>query len=145
MMQSSNLKAEAAPLAVPPLAAPLRAAASPSYRRLLVFLAPLVFTGLMMTFDNPVVNAMLTRLPNAQQALAALVVAFSLALVYEAPHVAMIEVATALATTRQALEVIRRFYGGLALVMGAAAGQCPGGAAAGAGAERRVEREVARL
>jgi hypothetical protein len=64
----------------------------------------------MMTADQPLVNAVLTRLPGAQEALAALVVAFGLALVYEAPHVTMIEVATALATTRQALGVLRRFY-----------------------------------
>src|SRR6476646_6827707 len=114
-MQSSNLKAEAASLAAPPVAAPVQATAPPSYGRLFIFLAPLLFTGLLMTFDSPVVNAMLTRLPGAQQALAALVIAFSLALVYEAPHVSMIEVATALATTRQALAVIRRFYVGLAL------------------------------
>jgi hypothetical protein len=87
-----------------------RSAAPPSYRDLLVFLAPLLFTGLMMTADQPLVNAALTRLPGAQEALAALVVAFGLALVYEAPHVTMIEVATALATTRQALALLRRFY-----------------------------------
>ena len=94
------------------------AAAPPSYRSLLVFLAPLVFTGVMMVMDTNVVNAALTRLPGPQEALAALVVAFSLALVYEAPHVTMIEVATALATTRQALGLLRRFYGVLALVLG---------------------------
>jgi hypothetical protein len=81
-------------------------------------MGPLVFTGFMMTMDTPVVNAALTRLPGPQAALAALVVAFSLALVYEAPHVTMIEVATALATTRQALGLLRRFYGALALGLG---------------------------
>jgi hypothetical protein len=71
----------------------------------------------MMTADQPLVNAVLTRLPGAQEALAALVVAFGLALVYEAPHVTMIEVATALATTRQALGLLRRFYAVFAVVL----------------------------
>ena len=100
-----------------PVAAPAPAQALVSYRTLVVFLIPLLFTGMMMTFDSPVVNGALTRLPDAQQALAAMVVALSLAFVYEAPHVSMIEVATALATTRQALGLIRRFYVGLAAVM----------------------------
>ena len=111
-----------AEVATQPVRLPKEAAiAPPSYRSLLVFLAPLVFTGVMMVMDTNVVNAALTRLPGAQEALAALVVAFSLALVYEAPHVTMIEVATALATTRQALALLRRFYGVLALVLGVVA------------------------
>lgn len=109
-MSSSLLPAEPASRAGVAEPAPARPAAPPSYRDLLIFLAPLLFTGLMMTADQPLVNAALTRLPGAQEALAALVVAFGLALVYEAPHVTMIEVATALATTRQALGLLRRFY-----------------------------------
>ncbi len=70
---------------------------APSYRQLVVFLGPLVFTGLMMTTDTPVVNAALARLPRAEEALAAFVVAFALALVYEAPHIMMIETGTTLA------------------------------------------------
>src|SRR5215212_7698967 len=117
-MQTSPVEIPAGARPVAPVAPPV---AAPSYRSLLVFLAPLVFTGVMMTTDTPVVNAALTRLPGAQEALAGLVVAFSLALVYEAPHVSMIEVATALATTRQALGLLRRFYGVLALALGAVA------------------------
>jgi hypothetical protein len=90
----------------------------PGYRRLAVFVAPLVFTGWMMTTDTPIANAALARLPDAQQSLAALVVAFSLALVYEAPHIMMIEAGTTLATNRQALSLLRRFYVRLALVVG---------------------------
>ncbi len=109
-MSSSPVKAESAPLPGGAELASARTVAPPSYRDLLIFLAPLLFTGLMMTADQPLVNAALTRLPGAQEALAALVVAFGLALVYESPHVTMIEVATALATTRQALSLLRRFY-----------------------------------
>ena len=116
-MRSSQLKAESAPRTTGAVLASARTAPPPSYRDLLIFLAPLLFTGLMMTADQPLVNAMLTRLPGAQQALAALVVAFGLALVYEAPYVAMIEVATALATTRQALDLLRRFYAVFAVAL----------------------------
>ncbi|HUS17415.1 MAG TPA: hypothetical protein VM536_20660 [Chloroflexia bacterium] len=94
------------------------ATAVPGYRALAVFVGPLLFTGLMMTTDTPVVNAALARLPRAEEALAAFVVAFSLALLYEAPHIMMIEVGTTLATTRQALALLRRFYGLMALVVG---------------------------
>ena len=118
-MHSPNLKAEAASLAAPTRAPGVtpaaRAAAAPSYGRPVRFSGPAGLYRPDDDTDTPIVNAMLARLPGAQQALAALVVAFSLALVYEAPHVAMIEVATALATTRQALGLLRRFYGVLAL------------------------------
>jgi len=94
-------------------------AAAPRYRELAVFLGPLVFTGLMMTADTPIVNAVLARQTHAQEALAAFVVAFSLAMLYEAPHIMMIETGTTLATSRQALALLRRFYIALALLMGA--------------------------
>jgi hypothetical protein len=113
-----------APGAPPPSEAPpaeelAPSSSPPSYRRLAAFLGPLVFTGLMMTMDTPTVNAALARLPNAQEALAAFVVGFSLAMLYEAPHIMMIETGTALATSRQALAMIRRFYIVLAAVVGA--------------------------
>ncbi len=95
------------------------AVAAPRYRELGLFLGPLVFTGLMMTTDTPIVNAVLARQARAQESLAAFVVAFSLAMLYEAPHIMMIETGTTLATSRQALALLRRFYIALALVMGA--------------------------
>ncbi len=98
-------------------AAPAAEPAS-GYGRLAVFLGPLIFTGLMMTTDTPIVNAALARLPDARTALAAFTVAYSLALVYEAPHVMMIEAGTTLATTRQALALLRRFYLGMAAIVG---------------------------
>src|SRR5438045_1572444 len=67
-----------------------------SYLSLLLFYLPLGFSGLMMTLDLPVVNAVLNRFPNPDTSVAALRVAFSLALVYEASHISMIDVSTAL-------------------------------------------------
>src|SRR5215211_2343827 len=66
------------------------AVAPVSYLSLLLFYLPLGFSGLMMTLDLPVVNAVLNRLPNPDTSVAALRVAFSLALVYEAAHISMI-------------------------------------------------------
>ena len=64
----------------------------------------------MMTLDLPVVNAMLNRLPNPNTSVAALRVAFSLALVYEASHIAMIDVSTALSADQRTFYMLRRFY-----------------------------------
>ena len=123
-IRSSNQRALVAerPVADPQPLAPAGAHAGPApprYRELAVFLGPLVFTGLMMTTDTPIVNAVLARQAHAQESLAAFVVAFSLAMLYEAPHIMMIETGTTLATSRQALALLRRFYIGLAAVMGA--------------------------
>src|SRR6266852_5618003 len=62
------------------------------YLKLLLFYLPLGFSGFIMTLDLPVVNAVLNRLPDPDTSVAALRVAFSLALVYEASHISMIDV-----------------------------------------------------
>jgi progressive ankylosis protein len=95
-----------------------RPAVAPGVRGMLLFLGPLVFTGMMMTTDTPIINAALARLPHPEEALAAFVVAFALAMVYEAPHIMMIEAGTTLATNARALGLLRRFYGLLALTVG---------------------------
>ncbi len=81
-----------------------------SYRSLLLFYLPLAFSGLMMTLDLPVVNAMLNRLPNPDVSVAALRVAFSMALVYEASHISMIDASTTLSADFQTFKMLRRFY-----------------------------------
>lgn len=81
-----------------------------SYLSLLLFYVPLGFSGLMMTLDLPVVNAVLNRLPNPDTSVAALRVAFSLALVYEASHISMIDASTALSTDLTVFRMLRRFY-----------------------------------
>ncbi|HEX9989124.1 MAG TPA: hypothetical protein VGE45_11685 [Chloroflexia bacterium] len=81
-----------------------------SYLSLLVFYLPLGFSGLMMTLDLPVVNAVLNRFPDPNTSVAALRVAFSLALVYEAAHISMIDTSTALSSDRTVFSMLRRFY-----------------------------------
>ena len=81
-----------------------------SYLALLLFYLPLGFSGLMMTLDQPVVISALNRLPNPDTSVAALRVAFSLALVYEASHISMIDVSTALSGDLRVFYMLRRFY-----------------------------------
>lgn len=81
-----------------------------SYLSLFLFYLPLGFSGLMMTLDLPIVNAVLNRFPNPDTSVAALRVAFSLALVYEASHIAMIDMSTALSIDRTVFNMLRRFY-----------------------------------
>jgi hypothetical protein len=77
---------------------------------LLLFYLPLGFSGIMMTLDLPIVNAVLNRFPNANTSVAALSVAFSLALVYEASHISMIDLSTALSTDQRTFRMLQRFY-----------------------------------
>ncbi len=88
-----------------------------SYLSLLLFYLPLGFSGLMMTLDLPVVNAVLNRMPDPDTSVAALRVAFSIALVYEASHISMIDISTALSADRRMFDMLRRFYGLVALVL----------------------------
>src|SRR2546423_9667048 len=81
-----------------------------TYLSLLLFYLPLGFSGLMMTLDLPVVNAVLNRMPNPDTSVAALRVAFSLALVYEASHISMIDASTALSADLTVFRMLRRFY-----------------------------------
>src|SRR6184192_2238853 len=86
------------------------------YLKLLFFYLPLGFSGLMMTLDLPVVNAVLNRLPNPDTSVAALRVAFSMALVYEASHISMIDVSTTMSADRRVFAMLRRFYVVMAVV-----------------------------
>jgi len=101
--------------------APVVATTSPiprvSYLSLLLFYLPLAFSGLMMTLDLSIVNGVLNRLPNPDASVAALRVAFSIALVYEAAHISMIDISTALSTDKRMFDVLRRFYAIMAGVL----------------------------
>jgi hypothetical protein len=88
-----------------------------TYWSLFLFYLPLGFSGLMMMLDLPVVNGVLNRFPNPDVSVAALRVAFSMALVYEASHIAMIDVSTALSTDARTFAMLRRFYIIMAIVL----------------------------
>lgn len=111
-----------APGEAPEVAAPAEQTAptppkTASYLSLLLFYLPLGFSGIMMTLDLPIVNAVLNRFPNANTSVAALSVAFSLALVYEASHISMIDLSTALSTDQRTFRMLQRFYIVMAAVL----------------------------
>src|SRR5437588_9644463 len=115
---STTEGAQRVDLAAPPTAPGSIAIARPApevagspvpYLTLLLFYLPLGFSGLMMTLDLPVVNALLNRLPDPNVSVAALRVAFSLALVYEAAHISMIDVSAALSSDLRVFAMLRRF------------------------------------
>ncbi len=121
---TSTLRAEETGIASAPTSASAPAAtieASPftkvTYLSLLIFYLPLGFSGLMMTLDLPVVVGVLNRFPNANTSVAALSVAFSLALVYEASHISMIDLSTALSSDLRTFRMLKRFYVVMAAVL----------------------------
>ncbi len=84
-------------------------------RTILVFWAPLAATWLMMSIEGPFLAAVVARLPDPKANLAAFGVAFSLALVLEAPVIMLMAATTALARDPASLERMRRFSYGLSL------------------------------
>ena len=71
------------------------------YRAIFSFWWPLLVVWLFMTIEQPALAAALTRMPNATVNLAALWVAFSLALFIESPVIQMLSAATALGSSRR--------------------------------------------
>src|SRR5437867_13443935 len=92
------------------VAIPADRAEAASYLALLLFYLPLGFSGLMMTLDLPVVNAVLNRLPKPDTSVAPLRVAFSPAPLYEASHSSMIDASTPLPADLRILRMLRPFY-----------------------------------
>jgi len=70
-------------------------------RRIFSFWWPLLAVWVFMTIEQPVLAAAITRMPDATVNLAALWVAFSLALLVESPIIQILSAATALATSRE--------------------------------------------
>lgn len=93
----------------------------PSYRHLLVFFLPLALSSSMMTLEPLIINTALARAANAELALAAYSVVFSIALVVEAPVIMLVSAATALGRSRAAFRRLFRFMlllGGATVAIG---------------------------
>lgn len=84
------------------------------------FWLPLAASWLLMTAEMPIVNAIVARMPEAKLQLAALGVAFSLALAVESPIVSLLTAGNALARDRASFRLLRRFTLGLSAVLTAA-------------------------
>ena len=78
-------------------------------RRIFLFWAPLAATWLMMAVEGPFLAAVIARLGEPEFNLAAYGVAFSFAMLIEAPIIMMMSAATALAGDRGSFLALRRF------------------------------------
>ncbi len=90
-------------------------------RTLLVFWLPMLATWLMMSIEGPFLAAVIARLADPKFNLAAYGVAFSLALMVEAPIIMMMSASTALVSDRTSYLRLRNFTlmlnGGITLLM----------------------------
>jgi hypothetical protein len=93
----------------------------PTYRGILVFWLPLLATWLMMSVEGPFLAAVIARLADPKYNLAAYGVAFSFALIVEAPIIMMMSASTALVSNRASYLKLRNFTtllnGGITVVM----------------------------
>lgn len=80
-----------------------------SFKQIFVFWYPLAATWLMMALENPFLTAVIARLPGPKFNLAAFGVAFSFALIAEAPIIMLMSASTALVTNSDAYFKLRRF------------------------------------
>jgi progressive ankylosis protein len=80
-----------------------------SYRKIFLFWVPLAATWLMMATEGPLLAALIARLAEPKFNLAAYGVAFSLALIVEAPVIMMMSASNALVVDRQSYRALRNF------------------------------------
>lgn len=80
-----------------------------NYKKILIFWLPLAAAWLMMSVEGPFLAAIIARLEEAKFNLAAYGVAFSLALIIEAPIIMMMSASTALVRDRQSFAKLRNF------------------------------------
>lgn len=81
------------------------------------FWLPLAATWLMMSVEGPYLSALIARLAEPKFNLAAYGVAFSLALIVEAPVIMMMSASTALVKDYQSFNQLRKFNLGLTLLL----------------------------
>jgi len=78
-------------------------------KRILAFWIPLAATWLMMSVEGPYLSALIARLAEPKFNLAAYGIAFSLALIIEAPVIMMMSASTALVKDYQSFKQLRKF------------------------------------
>jgi hypothetical protein len=78
-------------------------------KKIFIFWLPLAATWLMMAFEGPFLAAIIARLAEPKYNLAAWGVAFSFALIIEAPIIMIMSASTALVDNRQSFEKLRNF------------------------------------
>lgn len=80
-----------------------------SYKHILIFWLPLLATWLMMSVEGPYLAAIIARMAEPKFNLAAYGVAFSLALIFEAPIIMMMSASTALVKDKDSFFKLRNF------------------------------------
>lgn len=80
-----------------------------SLKKIFIFWYPLAATWLMMAIENPFLTAIIARLAEPKYNLAAFGVAFSFALIIEAPIIMIMSASTKLVTGKQAFYKLRNF------------------------------------
>ncbi len=89
----------------------------PTFRQMLALWLPLAASLVMMVLEPSIINVGLGRTTDPELALAAYGVAFSLALLVEAPIIMLLDASVARSTNRPAFFLIRRFTLGLGLLV----------------------------
>lgn len=89
----------------------------PAFRYMLALWLPLAASIVMMVLEPSMINIALGRTADAELALAAYGVAFSLALLVEAPIIMLLDASVARSTSREAFALMRRFTLGLGLLV----------------------------
>jgi len=84
-----------------------------TYKKISVFWLPLAATWLMMSFEGPFLAALIARLAEPKYNLAAYGIAFSFALIIEAPIIMIMSASTKLVKDAQSFIALRRFTYGL--------------------------------
>ena len=88
-----------------------------TYRQILTFWLPLAGTWLMMAVEGPYLAAIIARLAQPTENLAAFGVAFAFAIIIEAPVIMLMAAATALVRDRHSYLALRRFAYGLSALL----------------------------
>ncbi len=88
-------------------------------RALSAFWLPLAFMWLVMGIEQPAINAVVSRLPQATRSLAAFEVAFGLAILIHSPIVHMLSAATAVVRGRQSFLLLSRMLTRVTLALSA--------------------------
>lgn len=91
------------------------ATAGPTVRQMLALWLPLAASIVMMVLEPSIINIGLGRTSDPELALAAYGVAFSLALLVEAPIIMLLDASVARSTDLEAFRLLRRFTLGLGL------------------------------
>jgi progressive ankylosis protein len=80
-----------------------------TYRKVIIFWIPLAFSWLLMTFEGPWIQGVISRKPDSETQLAAFGLIFSLSVLIETPIIMLLATSSALSRNRQAYRVLWRF------------------------------------